>query len=146
MRLRQVLPAALLPLAVYAQSSATAAGTGTAATAEQPISTGSATGGTPRGDLAQTTNLTYISYQSTITRSGTAVLTTGPSNATANGTLTSTSSPSFLSNTATRTSVTRTDAPAPTNTQPCNGYLEFCERSYSNITYVAAHNFPFLHR
>lgn len=32
----------------------------------------------------------------------------------------------------------------PTNTQPCNGYPEFCTRSFSNITYVAAHNSPFV--
>jgi len=32
----------------------------------------------------------------------------------------------------------------PTNTQPCNGYVEFCTRSYGNITYVAAHNSPFV--
>ena len=32
----------------------------------------------------------------------------------------------------------------PTNTQPCNNYPEFCARSYSNITYVAAHNSPFI--
>lgn len=32
----------------------------------------------------------------------------------------------------------------PTNTQPCNNYPEFCSRSYSNITYVAAHNSPFI--
>ena len=31
-----------------------------------------------------------------------------------------------------------------TNTQPCNNYPEFCARSYSNITYVAAHNSPFI--
>lgn len=30
------------------------------------------------------------------------------------------------------------------NTQPCNGYVEFCTRSYGNITYVAAHNSPFV--
>ena len=30
-----------------------------------------------------------------------------------------------------------------TNSQPCNGLIEFCNRSYSNITYIAAHNFPF---
>lgn len=28
----------------------------------------------------------------------------------------------------------------PTNTQPCNGYTEFCSRKYSNITQVCAHN------
>ena len=32
----------------------------------------------------------------------------------------------------------------PTNTQPCNNYPEFCARPYSNITYVAAHNSPFI--
>ncbi|KAF8473958.1 PLC-like phosphodiesterase [Kalaharituber pfeilii] len=32
----------------------------------------------------------------------------------------------------------------PTNTQPCNGYTEFCARSYGNITYVGAHNSPFV--
>lgn len=31
----------------------------------------------------------------------------------------------------------------PTNTQPCNGYVDFCSRNFSNITYVAAHNSPF---
>ncbi|KAI2478993.1 hypothetical protein Ptr902_09204 [Pyrenophora tritici-repentis] len=35
-------------------------------------------------------------------------------------------------------------APAlPSNTQPCNNYLEFCTRKYSNITEVAAHNSPY---
>ncbi|RYN22847.1 putative secreted protein [Alternaria arborescens] len=35
-------------------------------------------------------------------------------------------------------------APAlPSNTQPCNNYLEFCSRKYSNITEVAAHNSPY---
>ena len=30
-----------------------------------------------------------------------------------------------------------------TNTTPCNGHPSFCSRSYSNITYIAAHNSPF---
>lgn len=35
-------------------------------------------------------------------------------------------------------------ASAPTNSDArCNGYAEFCERKYSNITYVIAHNSPF---
>lgn len=37
-----------------------------------------------------------------------------------------------------------TTAATPTNTQPCNNYLEFCTRKYSNITFVAAHNSPFV--
>ena len=33
---------------------------------------------------------------------------------------------------------------SPTSTaQPCNGYTELCSRSYSNVTFVAAHNSPF---
>ncbi|CAZ83507.1 unnamed protein product [Tuber melanosporum] len=31
----------------------------------------------------------------------------------------------------------------PTNTQTCNLYVEFCNRRYSDITYVGAHNSPF---
>lgn len=31
----------------------------------------------------------------------------------------------------------------PSNTQPCNGYTELCDRKYSNITEVCAHNSPF---
>ena len=53
---------------------------------------------------------------------------------------TTSSSNSTSNSTASRTS---TSAPA-TNTQPCNNYPEFCSRSYSNITFVAAHNSPFV--
>ncbi|KAM7194802.1 PI-PLC X domain containing protein [Naviculisporaceae sp. PSN 640] len=35
-------------------------------------------------------------------------------------------------------------APTPTNTRPCNNYPEFCNRKYSNITEVGAHNSPFV--
>jgi hypothetical protein len=31
----------------------------------------------------------------------------------------------------------------PINTTPCNGYPEFCNRKYSNISMVCAHNSPF---
>jgi hypothetical protein len=33
--------------------------------------------------------------------------------------------------------------PSATNVQPCNGYVEFCDRKYSNISLVVAHNSPF---
>lgn len=36
--------------------------------------------------------------------------------------------------------------PIPTNTRPCNGYAELCYRQFSNITYVMAHNSPFVSR
>jgi hypothetical protein len=32
----------------------------------------------------------------------------------------------------------------PTNTRPCNGYPEFCQRRFSNISMVVAHNSPFV--
>ena len=37
-----------------------------------------------------------------------------------------------------------TSSAQPTNTVPCNGWTEFCERAYSNVTMVAAHNSPFI--
>ncbi|KAM3542096.1 hypothetical protein ARSEF1564_004983 [Beauveria bassiana] len=53
--------------------------------------------------------------------------------------------------TATSTTVTTptsttngTTSATPTNTQPCNNYVEFCTRKYSNISFVAAHNSPFV--
>lgn len=40
---------------------------------------------------------------------------------------------------------TRSDAARPTvNTQPCNGYVEFCDRKFSNVSMVVAHNSPFV--
>lgn len=39
-----------------------------------------------------------------------------------------------------------TSSAMPENTQPCNGYAQFCNRKFSNITYVAAHNSPFVQR
>ncbi|CEI67092.1 putative secreted protein [Fusarium venenatum] len=41
------------------------------------------------------------------------------------------------------TSTTTTKA-KPTNTQPCNNYVELCKRKYSNITMVGCHNSPFV--
>lgn len=41
------------------------------------------------------------------------------------------------------TATTTMTSATPTNTQPCNGYPEFCNRKYSNITEVAAHNAAF---
>lgn len=47
-----------------------------------------------------------------------------------------------LNRTVTPTTTQNTPA-RPSNTQPCNNYVEFCNRKYSNITEVAAHNSPF---
>lgn len=34
--------------------------------------------------------------------------------------------------------------PEPTNTQPCNNYVDLCSRKFSNITQVGCHNSPFV--
>ena len=63
------------------------------------------------------------------------------------GSVRSSSSSSSLNDTGVRNSTvssTTSASAAPTNTQPCNDYPEFCSRRYSNITYVAAHNSPFV--
>lgn len=39
---------------------------------------------------------------------------------------------------------TVTHSRRPQNTQPCNLHVEFCGRSYGNITYVGTHNSPFI--
>lgn len=45
---------------------------------------------------------------------------------------------------ATGTSSSTSTAAMATNTQACNGYAEFCNRKYSNITEVCAHNSAFV--
>lgn len=42
------------------------------------------------------------------------------------------------------TSSSTSSSAQPTNTTPCNGYSEFCNRKYSNITNIMAHNSPFV--
>jgi hypothetical protein len=51
-------------------------------------------------------------------------------------------SPSTDSTNATASETTA--RPRPTNTRPCNGYPEFCQRRFSNISMVVAHNSPFV--
>jgi hypothetical protein len=80
-----------------------------------------------------------MSSNSSDTRSGSS--TTSNSQIVLQGSPRTTSSANGTSNsTATSTSSTV----RPTNTAPCNSYPEFCERSYGNITEVAAHNSPFI--
>ena len=45
---------------------------------------------------------------------------------------------------ASNSTASQTTSAGPTNTQPCNNHPEFCSRKYSNITFVAAHNSPFI--
>ncbi|KAK3945887.1 hypothetical protein QBC46DRAFT_302113 [Diplogelasinospora grovesii] len=99
----------------------------------------------------------YQTFSSTITLASTA-LSSGASSTAGNasssteatvtyltGSVHTSSSTTLKGNgTATVTSSTTASAPAPTNTQPCNNYPEFCERKYSNITVVGCHNSPFV--
>lgn len=47
---------------------------------------------------------------------------------------------------ATATTTGTATATPVVNTRPCNNYAEFCQRKYSNITMVAAHNSPFVRK
>lgn len=142
MLLRQLTIAALAASS-YAQSSSSIVLTGT-----NSVISGA--------DYATGSQLSYESYTSTITLNTTsgagASSTARPQNQTitTNGTaLTTTSATQTLlsgsaRNTTIATGRTATSSSArPTNTQPCNGYPEFCNRKYSNITQVGAHNSPF---
>ena len=51
---------------------------------------------------------------------------------------------SATSGTTNQTATSTSSSALPTNTVPCNGWTEFCQRSYSNVTMVAAHNSPFV--
>ena len=75
----------------------------------------------------------YTTYRSKITLTG--------ANTTASATTTSSGTMTTGSN---FTTTTGTTSQPPKNTQPCNNYVEFCTRKYSNISFVAAHNSPFV--
>jgi len=137
--LASVALSGLLALAAHAQSTSTLVfSTNTAPSASVP--TGS-----------------YASYASQITLTG--ATTSSPyANATTarNGTVTASSQSTSTSNSVILVGSARSSASsngtasqtstavAPVNTQPCNGYPEFCSRKYSNITQVCAHNSAFV--
>lgn len=139
--------ALLSAAAVSAQSVLTLSGTAT--------SGGSAIGDLPTGSVS------YLSLSTTITLSSgvpsttllsgsnsAAASSTGSSNGTATSSTSTSASVTYLgggtSTTGNGTASSTSSAARPTNTQPCNGYPEFCNRQYSNITNVAAHNYPFI--
>lgn len=80
------------------------------------------------GSSSGSPTLVYSSYGTQITLTG--------SNDTTTATSTRTSSATTTTN--------GTTSATPTNTQPCNDYVEFCTRKYSNISFVGAHNSPFV--
>ncbi|TDZ39788.1 putative secreted protein [Colletotrichum spinosum] len=74
------------------------------------------------GNITETT--TNAEGQSIVIISGATSIMTATLNATATG--------------------TESSAATPTNTTPCNNYVEFCDRKYSNVTEVGCHNSPFV--
>lgn len=96
------------------------------------------------------------SYNALTTSNGTASITSsvsGSATGSASTTTTSSSTGSRIilsgggGSTSTRsgnsTASTTSSSAAATNTQPCNGYPEFCSRKFSNVSMVVAHNSPF---
>jgi hypothetical protein len=86
---------------------------------------------------------------SVVASSGSSTTGTSRSNQTSTHLTTSTAtvlvgSASSLITTISRNSTATSAVATATNTQACNGYAELCSRKYSNITYVAAHNSPFV--
>ena len=56
-----------------------------------------------------------------------------------------TSATAAVNSTSNSTARSSTSSSAqPRNTQPCNNYPELCSRKYSNITFITAHNSPFV--
>lgn len=160
----------LLAIGTYAQSSDTtlSGSTSTSGSTSSSASSSASSIANLGGDLVPTgSRATYYTYTSTSTiisgtRSGSISL-LATTFAAANGSSFPTSSPSSTSHSITllqgsaRTSpldstatsnstatVSTSTSAAPTNTQPCNNYPEFCTRKYSNITYIGAHNSPFV--
>lgn len=84
----------------------------------------------------------YATYTSKITlpKPNNTMTTSGSLTTTFSGEFTSTTSMTTASN----LTETSTSSAEPTNTQPCNNHVELCTRKYSNITFIAAHNSPFV--
>ncbi|OJJ49605.1 hypothetical protein ASPZODRAFT_128091 [Penicilliopsis zonata CBS 506.65] len=143
--------------------------TGSLLTVEGTISTVSAEATVPTGDyLSYTSTITLSTdsagevYTSVVTgnETGTATKTTTVTTTSGNSTETTTQTTTSVSvtvlvggqtatgnstaNATSTTSAAATSTSQVVNTQPCNGYPEFCARQYSNITMVTAHNSPFV--
>ncbi|KAK4551970.1 hypothetical protein LTR86_010762 [Recurvomyces mirabilis] len=104
--------------------------------------------------ISPTGQSTLSSSSTSISSYGEASNSTATSNATATSSsnsqaMTSSSSQSLfaiggtVSATGTATGSRTSTATLPSNTLPCNNYPEFCNRKYSNITEVCAHNSAF---
>jgi hypothetical protein len=96
---------------------------------------------------------TYLTYNDQSQVTETSSSSSGASSGTSSGTATGTSVTQSVQTTthqnvtqiagSSHTGTTTSSAPAVSNTVPCNNYPEFCNRKYSNITEVCAHNSAF---
>ncbi|APA12231.1 hypothetical protein sscle_09g070010 [Sclerotinia sclerotiorum 1980 UF-70] len=103
----------------------------------------------------KTTTLTTTLGSTTIYAIGTETLTGNATESTSTATQiiltgggghsTTTSSINGTSN-STATATSTSSSAKATNTTPCNNFVEFCDRSYGNITEVSAHNSPFVRK
>lgn len=98
-------------------------------------------------ELPTNSRASYDSYASTLTLSqSSTILANATTGASSSSSVPSRSSSSGLaSSSGTRTTLVGTASATATSTASveCNGYSDFCDRKYSNITYVVAHNSPF---
>ncbi|KIW30480.1 uncharacterized protein PV07_06222 [Cladophialophora immunda] len=162
MRLISSLVLAGLLLQAYSQSDVVTL-SGTTETTESPTATGAdyATSGTTYADESSTLTITATTDYATVTDLSSIFATsngTAASSSTGSGNATTTSSATetllvggsktttTLNGTATsnQTASSTSSSAQPTNTVPCNGHPSFCNRKFSNITHVAAHNSPFV--
>lgn len=115
---------------------------------ETTVLTGSETSAVTGGLLPTGSEATYLSLSSTITTTYTSPLPSqilnNATNATSTSGSTSSNTVTYLSKSGNATATST--AASATNTQPCNNYAEFCNRKYSNITMVTAHNFAFVRK
>ena len=162
MRTTITLTTLALALRAYSQSDSVTL-SGATKTTESPTATGAdyATSGTTYADESSIVTFTGSTDYATVTdlssifaaSNGTA---TSSSTRLGNGTTTSSPTQTLLvgsartttglnGTAATNGTASRTSASAqPTNTVPCNGHPALCNRKFSNITHVGAHNSPFI--
>ena len=91
------------------------------------------------------TKYTYLSYseQSTVTTSNNSSASSETQSTRSTTTQSLTQIGGLPANNTSGTSSSTSSASSPQNTVPCNNYPEFCNRKYSNITEICAHNSAF---
>lgn len=117
---------ATLPTGSYLSYSSTL----TLSPSSETAALGSMSGGASIMGTGNTTSTPAAASESRTILQGTNFPTTSVANGTESGNATASAS-------------STSSSAQPTNTTPCNNYAEFCNRKYSNITMVCAHNSPF---